>query len=156
MPMEIRLAETCDVPDLVAVVTRSITELCVDEYRGDPAVLARWLANKTMANFTRWVTDDRHIVFLAQEGGRVAGVGMLTHGGEVQLDYVSPDFRFRGVSKALLAAMEGKGRVLGLAELWLGATQLATGMYASCGWCATGEIESQFSTLPSRLMRKRL
>jgi GNAT superfamily N-acetyltransferase len=91
-------------------------------------VLARWLANKTAANFDRWVNDDRHVVFLAEEEGRVAGVGMLTRDGEVQLNYVSPDFRFRGVSKALLAAMEAEARALGLAELWLGAAQLATGM----------------------------
>jgi ribosomal protein S18 acetylase RimI-like enzyme len=154
--MNIRLAETRDVSDLVAVVTRSITELCTSEYQGDPAVLARWLANKTVANFARWVDDERHIVFVAEEGGRVAGVGMLTRDGEVQLDYVSPDFRFRGVSKALLSAMEAEARALGLAEMWLGATQLATEMYASCGWRVTAEVESQFGTLPSRLMRKRL
>jgi hypothetical protein len=29
-----RLAETRNVPDLVAVVTRSIAELCVEEYQG--------------------------------------------------------------------------------------------------------------------------
>jgi GNAT superfamily N-acetyltransferase len=156
MTITIRLAETHDVPEVVAVVTRSITELCIEEYRNDPAVLARWLANKTASNFTRWVVDDQHILFLAEVNERVAGVSMLTRDGEVQLDYVSPDYRFRGVSKALLAAMEAKAKVLGLVELWLGATQLATEMYASCGWCATEEIESQFGTLPGRIMRKRL
>ena len=100
--------------------------------------------------------DDRHIVFLAEEDGRVAGAGMLARDGEVQLDYVSPDYRYPGVSKALLATMEAKARVLGLVELWLGATQLATGMYASCGWRVIVEIESQFGTLPGRLMRKGL
>jgi GNAT superfamily N-acetyltransferase len=154
--MKVRLARAEDVPELVAVVRRSITELCVAEYRGDPAVLARWLANKTAQNFARWVADERHVVFVADDGGRVAGVGMLSRDGEVQLDYVSPDFRFRGVSKALLAEMEAEGQALGLAEMWLAATQLATPMYESRGWVVTGEVESQFGTLPGRMMRKWL
>jgi hypothetical protein len=86
--MKVRKALARDVPQLVTVVRRSITELCADEYRNDPDVLQRWLANKTAESFTRWIGDDRRMVFVADAERQVAGVGMMTREGEIQLDYV--------------------------------------------------------------------
>jgi hypothetical protein len=46
--MLVRCARDDDAGRAADVVRRSITELCVNEYRNDPQVLARWLANKTV------------------------------------------------------------------------------------------------------------
>lgn len=43
---------------------------------------------------------------MAVEGGMILGVGAVTDKGEITLNYVSPDARFRGVSRALLGALE--------------------------------------------------
>jgi GNAT superfamily N-acetyltransferase len=69
---------------------------------------------------------------------------------------MSPDFRFLGVSKALLARMEARALELGLAEVWLNATRLASRMYASSGYYVVAQIESTFGTLPGLHMRKLL
>lgn len=154
--MKVRRALPLEAALLATVVRRSITELCADEYRHDPVVLKRWLANKTPDNFARWIEDDRHVVFVADAEPQIAGVGMITCEGEIQLVYVSPDFRFQGVSKALLTDMEDHARRLGLTEVRLGATQLARQMYEASGYRGEREVESQFGTLPATHMRKSL
>ncbi len=50
------------------------------------------------------------------------------------LNYVSPDARLRGVSKALLGRMEAEARFLGLAECGLDSTRTARTFYQSAGY----------------------
>jgi GNAT superfamily N-acetyltransferase len=154
--MIIRTARRDDVPEMVKVVTRSITDLCAREYRNDLEVLQRWLANKTAANFARWITDDRHFVVVADAEPGIVGVGMIASDGEIQLNYVSPDFRFKGVSKALVHAMEHHARATNLSRVYLASTQLAKRMYESAGYEAIGEFISRFGTLPGVRMQKTL
>ncbi|MGB3584620.1 MAG: GNAT family N-acetyltransferase [Roseiarcus sp.] len=87
---------------------RSIAELCEADHHGDPALLAAWLANKTPKVFVGWMrrTDASYLV--ATERGAIAAVGAVTDGGEILLNYVSPDARFRGASSALLAGLEAR------------------------------------------------
>src|SRR5262245_56729946 len=146
--MKIRPAHLSDIPRMIDVVCRSITELCTEHYFNDPEILARWLSNKTSANFERWITDGRYFVVVAELALGLMGVGLMRDDGEVQLNYVSPDSRFQGVSKALILAMEKHARALGLHEVRLQSTQIASRMYASLGYETLGELESRLGTRP--------
>jgi GNAT superfamily N-acetyltransferase len=85
--MEIRDAVPEDAPAASEVIRRSISELCHTDRLNDPVIFGRWL-----------------------ESGTILAVGSVTDGGEITLNYVSSDARFRGVSRALLAALETRGR----------------------------------------------
>src|SRR4051812_2354447 len=110
--MHIRLAESEDAHNACDVLRRSITELCELDHHGDKAFLARWLANKTPENVRRWILSSH--VFIAEEDGRTLGVCALSFRGQIMLNYVAPEARFTGVSKALLAEMESKAQSIGL------------------------------------------
>jgi GNAT superfamily N-acetyltransferase len=154
--MLIRSACNDDIQEMVSVVRRSIEELCVNDYRNDPAVLQRWLENKTPENFQRWIADGRHLVIVAVGGSGILGVGMISNDGEIQLNYVSPDFRFQGVSKELIKAMEQHAQSAGLSEVRLLSSQSASRMYLALGYHLVAEQASRFGTLPGLLMRKKL
>jgi GNAT superfamily N-acetyltransferase len=68
----------------------------------------RRLSNKTLEIVTSWVARPDNFVLVAVENGTLLGVGSLTDSGEITLNYVSPDARFRGVSRALLGALEAR------------------------------------------------
>jgi hypothetical protein len=61
-------------------------------------VLDLWLANKTPRNVRKWIIESQ--VFVAVEDGVILGVAAIDNWGEITLNYVSPDARFREVSKA--------------------------------------------------------
>src|SRR5580704_17458920 len=87
------------------VMRRSIAELCAADHKGDPAILQRWLSNKTPEIFKSWIRPDNSLLVAVEDDGILA-VGAVTDAGEITLNYVSPDARFRGVSGALLDALE--------------------------------------------------
>jgi GNAT superfamily N-acetyltransferase len=123
--MLLRRARDEDAPAAAELLRRSIAAHCAEEYRHDPEVLARWLANKTPETLRRWIAgEDRAVVLACQAEGPRRG----RHGrwrGEIALNYVAPEARFRGASKALLAHMEDHLRARGVAEAELLSTQLA-------------------------------
>src|SRR4051812_47415127 len=105
--MQVRCAHDGDADEAANVVRWSITELCAAEYRGDTQVLARWLANKTPEDFRRWIgSADRSVCVAARADEWLAAVGMVAWRGEILLNYVAPEARFLGGSKALVAHME--------------------------------------------------
>src|SRR5580765_417064 len=106
--MVIRDAEVEDAPAACHVLKRSITELCVSDHRNDPNILGRWLANKTPENVVSWITKQGNSVLVAAESGEILAVGSVTNAGKITLNYVSPDARFRGVSRAMLSALEAR------------------------------------------------
>src|SRR5215469_2533132 len=108
--MEVRQATIADASDICDAVRASIIELCFADHRGDPQILARWLANKTPENVSRWLSNARNINLVAVEGGAVLAAGCVTVSGEIILNYVSPAAQFQGVSSALLAHMEMAAR----------------------------------------------
>ncbi len=48
------------------VVRRSIVELCRDDHRDDESTLTEWLANKTPADFERWIASTLHAAYVAE------------------------------------------------------------------------------------------
>ena len=104
--MQIRKALPADAAAACIVLKRSIAELCIADHRNDPSILARWLGNKTHENFCAWVNQPDNSVLVAIEDQDILAVGSVTDAGTIGLNYVSPDARFRGVSLALLRALE--------------------------------------------------
>jgi GNAT superfamily N-acetyltransferase len=140
----IRRAVASDALGACDVVRRSIRDLCVADHQGDEATIAAWLANKTKARVEDWISSARHIAFVAEEAGRVVGFGLLDRGGSIALLYVSPDVRFLGVSKALLAAMEDAARSVGLHTLTLDSSSTARRFYERAGYVAAGDPKKGF------------
>jgi GNAT superfamily N-acetyltransferase len=75
--------------------------------------------------------------------------------GEITLNYVSPDVRFQGVSRSLLAALEARAAARGHDRCTLFSTETARRFYRDAGYVDTGPPDSKFGTA-SYPMAKRL
>src|SRR5437588_8893719 len=136
--MNIRKAHVDEAAEACTVLRRSITELCHADHRGDETLLRRWLSNKTVENVSGWIL--RGDVFIAEEDGAIAGVAAINGTGKITLNYVLPDFRFCGVSKALVLAMEANMRALGLPVCRLESTITARQFYEALGYVPGEEM----------------
>src|SRR5205814_2778734 len=116
------------------VLRRSIVELCIVDHHNDPAILQAWLANKQPAIVGSWIAKPDNSMLLAIEDGVIAAVGSITDWGEIQLNCVSPDARFRGVSRALLRALENRAVARGNLCCHLVSTETARRFYLSAGY----------------------
>ena len=90
------------------VLKESISRLCVADHGNDRAILNAWLANKTPEIVAAWARQPGNSLLLAVEGDAILAVGSVTDAGEITLNYVAPAARFRGVSRALLSALEAR------------------------------------------------
>lgn len=138
MSISIRRAEPADVPAMSRVLLASITELCSADHQGDPRRIAAWTANKSEPGVAAMLAREGFYMFVAEIDGAVMAVGAIAASGEVALNYVAPEARFRGVSKALLQRLEAELSALGFAEGRLEATATARRFYLGAGWHADG------------------
>jgi GNAT superfamily N-acetyltransferase len=154
--MEIRDAVAEDAPAACQVMRRSITELCVADHRDDPTILMRWLSNKTPEIVVSWIARPDNSLLVAVEHSTIIAVGSVTDAGEITLNYVSPDARFRGVSRALLGALEARALERGNARCTLTSTQTARRFYKSNGYVEERPLAGKFGTAESYPMSKPL
>jgi GNAT superfamily N-acetyltransferase len=140
--MIIRPAQPDDAAAACEVLRRSITELCERDHGNDGAFLARWLSNKTPQTMSAWIAGSH--VFVAEENGAILGVAAVSNKGFVTLNYVSPDARFRGVSKSLLRALEAKAGELGLSSCSPESTKTAERFYRAAGYRERDGVVSPF------------
>ncbi len=138
------------------VLRRSITELCDADHQNNPAILEAWLGNKTPENFKAWISRAGNSVLVAVEDGSILAVGAVTDEGEIALNYVSPDARFRGVSRALLGALEARAMDQGNAECRLTSTGTALRFYRANGYVEDGAPAEGFASVLGYPMCKRL
>jgi GNAT superfamily N-acetyltransferase len=133
--MEIRGARIEDAAQACTVLRRSIQELCYADHNGD-AAKAGGLAfqQKTPENVTAWIRNPQSLVFVATDGETILGVAAMTKAGKITLNYVSPEARFRGISKALIDRLEAQARELGLDRCTLNSTETAREFYLSLGY----------------------
>jgi GNAT superfamily N-acetyltransferase len=156
MSLLIRDAKSEDAVESCEVMRRSIAELCTADHKDDPAILDKWLGNKKPDIFRAWIAQPRNNLLVATEGERIVAVGSVTDDGEITLNYVSPDARFRGVSKALLAGLERRAAKRGCAECRLNSTETARRFYLACGYRNTGKPGGHFGTNSGYPMSKAL
>jgi GNAT superfamily N-acetyltransferase len=126
------------------------------DHRNDPAILARWLGNKTHENFCTWVLQADNSVLVALENNEILAVGSVTDAGMIGLNYVSPDVRFRGVSRALLRALETRAAERGNHQCNLISTETARRFYLSNGYVEIGLPVGGFGTSSGYPMTKAL
>jgi GNAT superfamily N-acetyltransferase len=132
----IRSAAREDAPAMSRVLIASITELCHADHQDDPDRIAEWTANKTPDGILSMLARDGFFMVVAELDGQVVAVGATTADGEIALNYVAPEARFRGVSKTLLGHMETDLRSRGFVEGRLRATNTAKAFYRAQGWSA--------------------
>jgi GNAT superfamily N-acetyltransferase len=154
--MDIRDAVLADAPAACEVLRQSITELCVADHRNDPAILERWLANKTPEIVASWIAQPASSMLVAVEGGIILAVGAVTDAGEITLNYVSPDARFRGVSRAMLGALEARAAERGNTRCTLISTETARHFYRAARYVEDGPPQHKFGTTGGHPMSKRL
>jgi GNAT superfamily N-acetyltransferase len=154
--MEIRDATTDDAIAGCEVLKRSIAELCEADHKNDPSVLVRWLGNKTAANFLAWVEQPDNSLLVAVENNNILAVGSVTDAGMIGLNYVSPDARFRGVSHAMLQALETRAVERGNTRCTLTSTETASRFYHSNGYVEDGAPVGNFGTSSGYPMSKTL
>lgn len=103
-----------------------------------------------------WIVSDRHIAFVAEAPSGVIGFGLLNREGTIDLLYVSPEVRFRGISKALLAALEDAAMFAGVNQVRLASTTTARIFYERSGYVADGRPTPSFGRSKCYPMSKRL
>jgi GNAT superfamily N-acetyltransferase len=137
------------------IMRRSIAELCAADHNNDPAVLRRWLSNKTPEIFGTWIKPENSLL-VTIEDDNVLAVGCVTDAGEITLNYVSPDVRFRGISSALLAALERRAMERGNTRCTLESTETARRFYLARGYSENGPAGGKFGTAGGFPMTKHL
>jgi GNAT superfamily N-acetyltransferase len=105
--------------------------------------------------FRSWIRPGNTLL-VAVESDFILAVGSVTDAGEITLNYVSPDARFRGVSAALLAALEDRARQRGNARCTLSSTETARRFYLARGYSEDGPADRKFGTTSGYPMSKRL
>ena len=154
--MLIRRARPDQAAEICDVLRRSIAELCGADHHDDPAILRGWLANKTPKIVEGWIAHPDNFVLVAVEEETVLAVGIVRRDGEITCNYVSPDARFRGGSKAMLAQLEATARDHGNDVCHLISTETAHRLYRSAGYEDCGVPQGKFGTTSSFPMLKRL
>lgn len=76
--------------------------------------------------------------------------------GEITLNYVSPEARFQGVSKTLVAALERRARERGSIRCTLSSTKTARRFYLDAGYTDNGTPQCAFGMLSCFPMAKRI
>lgn len=132
--MTIRVAAPSDAEAVCDVLRRSIETLCVADHEDDPDLKRDWLANKTPETVRRWIAAPDGCVLVAETDGRIAGAGAANTKGEITLNYVAPEARFRGISKAMVAALEAWLIAQGASTSRLSSTTTAHRFYLSAGY----------------------
>jgi GNAT superfamily N-acetyltransferase len=155
LAMKIRDAVPEDASAACQVMQRSIAELCLIDHRNDPVILERWLSDKTPEIFKSWIRPGNALL-VAIEDGKILAVGRVTDAGEITLNYVSPDARFRGVSRALLGALEARAVERGNTRCTLTSTETARRFYRASGYAEDGLPVGNFGTSSGYPMSKLL
>ena len=143
VPARIVDAEAKDAEAIAALLVASITELCAADHNDDPAAVARWTANKTPQTVLGWIADPGQRVLVGWESERIVSVGAVAPG-EILLNYVAPEHRFRGHSKAMLKVMEACLAMIGTDRVRLSSTITARRFYLANGWVEDGAADTVF------------
>lgn len=154
MTVEVRTATHEDAAAICEVLRESIAVCCTADHHDDPAIVARWLANKTTENVKKWVTAPDSVALVALRGHDMLGVALLT-GHELALCYVVPRAQHQGVGKALLQSVEEAASARRIEVLTLDSTKTAFPFYARNGFSPCGPVR-RWAGLEAQPMSKQL
>jgi len=154
--VKVRDARPEDAEAACLVLRASIIELCAADHGNDPVLLERWLANKQPEIVAGWIARADSSVVVAVEDDTLLAVGSVTDAGEITMNYVAPAARFRGVSRALLAALETRAAERGNTLCRLHSTETAHRFYLANGYVDVGEPIRKFGMNSGYPMSKRI
>jgi GNAT superfamily N-acetyltransferase len=154
--LRIRDATPDDAEAACNVLRRSISELCIADHGNDPVILKAWLGNKRPEIVAAWARQPGNSLLVAVEGDAIVAVGSVTDAGEITLNYVAPDARFRGISLAMLGALEARAGERGNARCTLTSTETAHRFYRSAGYVDDGAPTGNFGTASGYPMSRSL
>lgn len=155
--MIIRKATPEDAVEVCALLRRSITELCVQDHHNDPEILAKWAGTKTPELVALWAIEPQSTMLVAcDDSQKILAVGAVTDDGVITLNYVHPDARFKGISRAMVVALEAYAAQKGCACCSLNSTGTARRFYLSCGYeegtAKTGSFGNQVYEMKKTLL----
>lgn len=154
--MLIRQAKSDDDHKICDVLRRSITELCSVDHDGRDEILLPWLENKTAENVRKWMKIPNNLMLVAEANENICGVGLVSSEGNILLNYVSPDYRFQGVSKAILEHLEMYLISREIGVVGLRSTYTARQFYSKQGFIPACEPQTWRGGKFSYPMEKRL
>ncbi len=153
--INIRKATPADAEQCSTVLCESITQLCRLDHRDDTSIIASWTRNKTPETIERWIRSSENIIYVAEIESAIVAVGGIDDDVSITLNYVSPQHRFHGISKAMLSHLENRLRDRQVRQARLLSTLTARDFYGDAGWTITGEIET-FAQMMGYTMQKQL
>lgn len=136
MKIVVRKGTASDAKAAIDVLRASISQLCIADHKNDEKQIADWLSNKTEQAWITWLDRQDATVLVAEKANETVGVGVMNQHGEILLNYVTPDARYSGVSKAILEALENTAVKQGIRECVLESTRTVKPFYESCGYRA--------------------
>lgn len=156
--VRVRTARAADAAAACDLLRAAIARTCAPDHGHDPAILARWLANKTPAQVAAWIASPANhcvVAELAQakahagipqpaHAGALAGIALLTRKGRIALLHVAPDRLRCGVGGVLLAALERQARAWGVTALRVDGTRSAAGFFVRHGYRAGASVETPY------------
>jgi GNAT superfamily N-acetyltransferase len=122
---------------IAAIIRASIEKLCAADHGNDPFRLDSWLANKTTDNVRGWIEHPGNIFVHAVLDENIVGAACATKTGRIDLVYIDPVYRGRGISAALLNHLEQELASLGVRKAALESTRTARNFYHRHGWRET-------------------
>ena len=145
-----------DAAAAVRLLRRSIAQLCHQDHGYDNHKLGQWLYNKNEAAWQSWVSKPEILVLVAERDDELVGVSAMSRFGLILLNFVSPEARYSGVSKAMLQALEKAALDMGLESVWLNTTLTAHSFYTAQGYVpakggAYGELKLEKLLQPVRI-----
>jgi GNAT superfamily N-acetyltransferase len=152
---DIRKAVPGDASAACALLRRSIEIGCQADHQDRPAVLEAWLGNKTTANVANWFSIPSNHALVAEQGGELLGLCLLTQAGKLALCYVSPQALRSGVGRALIAAAEEQARAWNITKLHLHSPESASAFFERQAYVNAGKDKSCFG-LECDLLWKQL
>ncbi|GHA24128.1 hypothetical protein GCM10007989_19720 [Devosia pacifica] len=136
--VRVRNAVFDDCAALADMRLRSIARLCSPDHSGNAAAIEAWAGDSGPSKFVEMLDHPEVTLLIAEIEGKRAGLGSSLRD-TVTLNYVDPDFRFMGVSKAIMSALEADMVAHGVSKARLFSTRTALPFYLSIGWTITGE-----------------
>lgn len=133
--MLVREATLADADEMALLRACSIRQLCGADHGNLPSAMESWIGAPD--KFLRLLQQGETTLLVVEIEGVLAGLGGIA-GDVVTLNYVHPAYRFRGVSKALMQALEARLAQSGINLGRLRSTATAVRFYQSIGWVETG------------------
>ncbi len=106
MNFELKLSCSENINEVVALLKRSIIELCGPDYGNDKTILSERVKNKTEENVIKWIENKKTYSVTAVAGNSIVGFGLSNVDGEILLLYVLPEYNRKGIGRTIYQYIE--------------------------------------------------